>query len=157
MKADLDQLARSLVSAWGCWSQTLTADGRRLAYVSDRRGVTGLWVQDIEPSSGPGIARHIPLGPDPVITAHWSPDGRWLACSVAAGGGVRTEVWVVRPDGSAATRVAGPHAVLGPWTRQGHRLVVTAYRDATNRSLLIDAETGVAEELRSPRTELRLA
>ncbi len=147
MRAGLDQLARNLVSAWGCWAPTLTADGRRLAYVSDRNGVTGLWVRDVEPSGHHGVAHEIPLGPDPVVSAHWSPDGRWLACAVAAGGGVRTEVWVVRPDGSAAVRVAEAHAALGPWARHGHRLVVTAYRDATNRCLLVDAETGAAEEL----------
>ena len=32
----------------------------------------------------------IPLSADPVIDVSWSADGRWLACTVATGGGVRT-------------------------------------------------------------------
>ena len=51
------------------------------------------------------------------------PTAQWLACSVATGGGVRSEVWVVRPDGVGGRRVAGRdgrHAVLGPWARRGH-------------------------------------
>jgi acetyl esterase/lipase len=47
---------------------------------------------------------------------------------VATDGGVRTQVWVVRPDGTDARRIAGDadtHAELGPWTRSGHRFVVT--------------------------------
>jgi dipeptidyl aminopeptidase/acylaminoacyl peptidase len=80
-----------------------------------------------------------------VVAAHWSPDGRWLAFSVATGGGVKTEVWVVRPDGSGARRLAGnpSHAVLGPWKRTGHRLVVTVTgADGVSASLLVDPGSG---------------
>ncbi|HVH22079.1 MAG TPA: prolyl oligopeptidase family serine peptidase, partial [Pseudonocardia sp.] len=54
--------------------------------------------------------------------------GVWLACALATDGGVRTQVWVVRPDGRDARLIAGgpqQHAELGPWTRSGHRFVVT--------------------------------
>ena len=48
---------------------------------------------------------------------------------VATGGGVRTQVWVVRPDGTDARlrRRLGEtlHAELGPWTRSGHRVSVS--------------------------------
>src|SRR5207302_9492303 len=86
------------------------------------------------------------------VGAKWSPDGRWLAASVATGGGVRTEVWVVRPDDRSARRVAGgdQHAELGAWARIGHRLVVTLCGDLPgqpNRCVLIDAETGEQESL----------
>ena len=62
-------------------------------------------------------ARHLPLSADPVVSVRWAADSRWLACEVATDGGVRTAVWVVRPDGSDARRVAGDadeHAELGP-------------------------------------------
>lgn len=175
-------LARELVEAWGAWAPTLTTDGSRVAFVSDRNGAPQLWVQDV-PSSGfalhgeseqalghtvqskaggappahPGGAEAaapapvcLVLSDDPVVSVHWSPDGQWLACSVATGGGVRTEVWVVRPDGRDARRVAGgdQHAVLGPWARHGHALVVTLCSDeahAPNECMLIDPHTGDAE------------
>ena len=70
----------------------------------------------------------ITLSGDPVVSVHWSADGVWLACALATDGGVRTQVWVVRPDGRDARLIAGgpqQHAELGPWTRSGHRFVVT--------------------------------
>ena len=82
-------------------------------------------------------ARRIPLSADPVIEVSWSADSRWLACLVATDGGVRTQVWVVKPDGSEARRIAGDHvdhAELGPWTRSGHRVVVTYPSPAPGRS-----------------------
>ena len=92
-------------------------------------------MQDLPPvnaASAAGEPTLLWLSPDPVLAVRWSPDGEWLGVAVASGGGVRTEVWVVRPDGTHARRVAGgpigegrlQHANLGPWLRHGHRLVV---------------------------------
>jgi dipeptidyl aminopeptidase/acylaminoacyl peptidase len=143
-------LAAELVAAWGCWGPTLTYDGRRMAFVSDRNGSPELWIQDLDPV-GLEPARVV-LSEDPVVEAKWSPDGRWLAASVATGGGVRTEVWVVRPDGGGARRVAGgdQHAELGAWARVGHRLIVTLCGDLPgqpNRCVLIDPEAGEQEPI----------
>lgn len=137
----VEQLARGLVGAWGCWAPTLTPDGARVAFVSDRSGSPELWVQDVSPEAR---ARRIVLSADPVLAVHWSPDAQWLACSVATGGGVRSEVWVVRPDGTDARRVAGGdrHAVLGPWAREGHDLVVTISGEGPNECVLIDPVSG---------------
>lgn len=143
-------LTAVLVNAWGCWGPTLTPDGSRVAYVSDRNGFPQLWVQDIRPGARP---HPIALSDDPVLAVRWSADGQWLSCSVATNGGVRTQVWVVRPDGTGAQRVAGDpaqHAVLGPWTRSGHRLVVClAPRDVAGntRAVLIDPATGISSPL----------
>lgn len=151
LAGDLGNLADELVDAWGCWAPTLTPDGSRMAYVSDRRGTPELWVEPVDGVASPTV---VPLSDDPVVTVRWSPDGQWLAASVATGGGVRSEVWVVRPDGSGRRRVAGApgHAVIGPWARKGHRLVVTIRgtdgRDG-NRCVLVDADTGDEEELAS--------
>jgi acetyl esterase/lipase len=168
VRGALDSLATDLVDAWGCWGPTLTADGRQMAYVSDRSGVPALWVQANEegsadpgadpaadPGSGPEPHRLF-LSADPVLAAHWSPDGTWVACGVASGGGVRSEVWVVRPDGTDGRPVVGGdgrHAVLGPWARRGHRLTVTVHEDedgrvgGTNRCMLLDPVTGTSEDL----------
>jgi dipeptidyl aminopeptidase/acylaminoacyl peptidase len=147
---DLAGLARQLVGAWGCWAPSLTADGLQVAYVSDRGGQPELWLQPTNPEQGP--PRRLHLSDDPVLGARWSPDGNWLACSVATGGGVRSEVWVVRPDGSDAHRVAGvpEHAILGPWSRSGHHLVITVcgdHNDEDNCSLLFNPVTGARQAL----------
>ena len=123
------QLAEQLVDAWGSWAPTLSPDCDRIAFVSDRSGTPCLWVQDL-PAPGSTVQPEptmIKISDDPVIAVSWSADGGWLACSLATGGGVRTQVWVVRPDGSDARLIAGGadrHAELGPWTRSGHRVVV---------------------------------
>ena len=122
-------LAEQLVDAWGSWAPTLSPDCDRIAFVSDRSGTPCLWVQDL-PAPGSTVQPEptmIKISDDPVIAVSWSADGGWLACSLATGGGVRTQVWVVRPNGSDARLIAGGadrHAELGPWTRSGHRVVV---------------------------------
>ena len=135
MSADLDAaalLGDALVDAWGSWGPTLSPDCRRLAFVSDRGGPPEVWVQGLPQEGGeaPAGAARIALGEDPAVAVSWSADGAWLACCLATGGGVRTQVWVVRPDGRDARRLAGSadeHAELGPWTRSGHRVVVTIH------------------------------
>jgi dipeptidyl aminopeptidase/acylaminoacyl peptidase len=147
---DVAALAVDLTGAWGCWAPTLTYDGRRMAFVSDRRGTPELWVEAVDGDEPPTV---VAVSDDPVLAVRWSPDGSWLSCSVATGGGVRSEVWVVRPDGSQRRRLAGApgHAVLGPWARRGHRLVVTMSDEGGgveavgNRCVLFDAGTGEEE------------
>jgi len=145
--SDLADLADELVAAWGCWAPTLTHDGRRMAFVSDRRGTPELWVEAVDGVQPPSV---VEISEDPVLGVRWSPDGTWLACSIATGGGVRSEVWVVRPDGSEGRRVAGApgHAAMGPWVRRGHRFVVTISdedEERGNRCILVDAGTGEQE------------
>src|SRR6185312_14717415 len=50
----------------GSWSPTLSPDGRRSAYVSDRGGMPQVWVE-------PGSV--VPTGSSPVIAVRWSPCG----------------------------------------------------------------------------------
>ena len=141
------------MDAWGSWGPTMTPDGMRIAFISDRSGSPEVWVQDVVPEGEPPAATRIPLSADPVLQVSWSADSRWLACVVATDGGVRTQVWVVRPDGSDARRIAGDrdeHAELGPWTRSGHRVVVTLPSPGEGqptRSFLADPRTGRLDEL----------
>jgi dipeptidyl aminopeptidase/acylaminoacyl peptidase len=85
-------------SGGGSWSPTLSPDGRRTAYISDRGGRPQVWIH-------PGSV--VETGPSPVTAVRWSPGGDWLACEAAPGGAPRHEVWLVRPDGSGLHQVAG--------------------------------------------------
>ncbi len=148
-----DALVDDLVHAWGSWGPTMTPDARRVAFISDRSGLPQLWVQDVDSLGSEPVARHVPLSDDPVVSVSWAADSRWLACAVATDGGVRTQVWVVRPDGTDARRIAGgaeEHAELGPWTRSGHRVVVTLPSPVPDRptcSFLADPATGRLDPL----------
>ena len=146
--ADRADLADTLVDAWGSWGPTLDPACRRIAFVSDRSGTPRVWVDDLPADGWPPSPSMISLSDDPVVSVSWSADGAWLACCVATDGGVRTQVWVVRPDGTGARRLAGSreeHAELGPWTRSGHRVVVTVpgeQADAPTTSYLADPVSG---------------
>ncbi|GAA2753822.1 S9 family peptidase [Amnibacterium kyonggiense] len=147
------RLGDELVGVWGSWCPTMTPDAKRVAFISDRSGAPEVWVQEVVLTGEAPPAQRIPLSADPVIAVSWSADSRWLACTVATDGGVRTQVWVVRPDGSEARRIAGDHdehAELGPWTRSGHRVVVTFPSPAPGRptrSFLADPRTGRLDPL----------
>jgi dipeptidyl aminopeptidase/acylaminoacyl peptidase len=147
------RLGTDLVDAWGSWCPTMTPDARRVAFISDRSGTPEVWVQEVVLQGEAPPPTRIPLSADPVIKVSWSADSRWLACTVATDGGVRTQVWVVRPDGTEARRIAGDHvehAELGPWTRSGHRVVVTYPSLGPGRptqSFLADPWTGRLDPL----------
>jgi dipeptidyl aminopeptidase/acylaminoacyl peptidase len=153
MVDDAVALAHDLVDAWGSWGPNMTPDALRVAFISDRSGVPQLWVQDVVLDGPPPPARHLPLSDDPVLAVRWAADSGWLTCAVATDGGVRTQIWVVRPDGSDARRIAGDaetHAELGPWTRSGHRFVVTLPGTSPGqptRSYLADPLTGRLDPL----------
>lgn len=142
-----------LVDAWGSWNPTMTPDAERVAFISDRSGIPQVWVHEVVTSGEIPVARRVVFCDDPVISVTWSADGAWLACAVATDGGVRSQVWVVRPDGTDARRIAGDrdhHAELGPWTRSGHRVVVTIPSGEVGeptRTFLVEPVTGHAEPL----------
>ncbi|NQX12707.1 S9 family peptidase [Microbacteriaceae bacterium VKM Ac-2855] len=150
---DAERLGHELVEAWGSWGPTMTPDAGRVAFISDRAGTPEVWVQEVVASGPVPEAMCIRFTEDPVIEVSWSADSAWLACLVATDGGVRTQVWVVRPDGTDAKRIAGSrdaHAELGPWTRSGHHVTVTipsAEPDQPTRSFLIDPATGERQSL----------
>ncbi|MFJ6155055.1 S9 family peptidase [Micromonospora profundi] len=115
-------------------------DGLRVAFLSDRAGTPGVWVRDVNASE----AVAVPTGDEPVLAVSWSPDGQWLACVVAPGGAPRTELWVLRPDGTRRRQVAGfgrHSASLSGWLPGGALMAVTETAER-GTALLIDAGTG---------------
>jgi prolyl oligopeptidase PreP (S9A serine peptidase family) len=99
------------------WSPALAPDGTALAYVSDREGAPRVVVRHVHD----GQERILDTGPASVLAVRWSVDGGWLALLAAPGGGPRTQVWVLRPDGSDLRQLgADPDGatLLGPWSHR---------------------------------------
>ncbi|MCJ1715151.1 prolyl oligopeptidase family serine peptidase [Curtobacterium sp. VKM Ac-2922] len=149
----MTHLGDALTAAWGSWGPTMTRNARRVAFVSDRHGVPEVFVQDVVVDGTPSEPMRIRLSEDPVIRVSWSSDGEWLAVAIATDGGVKQQVWVVRPDGTDAAQIAGSryqHAELGPWSRSGHRVVITlpsTEPEQPTRAYLVDPVSGDRDDL----------
>src|SRR5262249_46417102 len=127
-------------------SPTFSPDGRRLAFVSDQTGVPQVWVTAID-----GVASlQVTQGGDPVGRVVWSPDGDWLAFSLAPDGGMNTQIYVVRPDGTGLRRLTegGKETNnLGDWTHDGRRITMGSNRAdrAAIDAYIVDPASGERE------------
>src|ERR1700730_12704147 len=84
-----------------CGSPAFSPDGLQIAFVSNLSGLPQVWTVDADG----GWPQPVTALDEQVGQVRGSPDGRWLAFSVAPGGGMNTQVYVVRPDGKELRRV----------------------------------------------------
>lgn len=102
---------------------TFSPDGKRVAFISNMSGIPQIWTV----SSSSGWPTQVTAFDDPVSGVQWSPDGEWLAFSVAPGGGMNTQVYLARPDGSGLKRITAggkENNNLGLWDHDGRRLML---------------------------------
>jgi dipeptidyl aminopeptidase/acylaminoacyl peptidase len=131
-----------------CWSPTFSPDGGRVAFVSNLGGLPQVWAV----GAGGGWPEPVTALDDQVQGVAWSPSGEWLAFSLAPGGGMNTQVYLVRPDGTGLRRITDggkENNWLGEWTHDGRQLAVASNRRDPQAmdAYLFDLESG----------ELRLA
>jgi dipeptidyl aminopeptidase/acylaminoacyl peptidase len=110
-------MKHGFASATAAWSPALSPEGARVAYCSDRDGAPRVWLHDRERGTDQPLAN----APESAQRVEWSVDGEWLALLVAPQGSPRTQVWVVRVDGTGLREVGGsPEGAtyLGPWTHE---------------------------------------
>ena len=106
----------------GAWCPSLSPDGHRIAYVTDRSGLPRLEVAHLDPAGRRADETPRLVSPlhQEVVSAAWSPDGEWLAYLVSPGGLIRAELHVIRPDGTDARVLAGTDSLAtvfaGCWT-----------------------------------------
>ena len=84
-----------------CYSPTFSPDGKQIAFVSDMTGVPQVWTVGVEG----GWPRQVTALDDQVGGVSWSPVGNWLAFSMALGGGMNQQVYVIRADGQKMKRL----------------------------------------------------
>lgn len=149
-----DKSPRRLVEALGrisaAFSPSLSPDGNRLAYVSNESGSPQVWLRQLAPGTAP--PRQLTRLPDPVGNVIWSPTGELLAYTVAPGGGLNTQIWLMKPDGTGPRRLTpggkDNNALYG-WTRDGRHVMVDTNKDnaAAREAALIDVESGQWQKL----------
>ena len=124
-----------------CWSPTFSPDGQTVAFISNMNGVPQIWTI---PKAG-GWPTLVTSLEDPVNSVKWSPNGKWLSFSMAPGGGMNQQIYIVRPDGSEITLLTdGGNETnrLGNWTSDGRKLMMSSNRRSPTSmdAYLIDIE-----------------
>lgn len=125
-----DELAASvalMAKIGSCSSPSFSPDGTRIAFVSDLTGIPQVWTVATE-GSWPELVTALD---DQVSAVVWSPDGAWLAFGLAPGGGMNSQIYLVRPDGTGLHRITDGGTVnnwLGEWTDDSRALTVSSNR-----------------------------
>lgn len=122
---DLTRAVTLMARIGRCISPSFSPDGKTLAFICDMSGVPQVWTA---PAEG-GWPNLVTTFEDPVSLVEWSPAGDWLAVSVAPGGGMNTQIYLVHPDGTRLQRyTAGgkDNNWLSAWTHDGSALMMSS-------------------------------
>lgn len=141
--SDVSALVERLGRVGRSTGATFSPDGKHLALISDLSGVPQIW---IVPASG-GWPRLVTSGSDPIGSVSWSPKGDWLAFSQLPGGGLNSQVYVIRPDGSGQRRLTDggkENNWLAQWSDDGRSLAIASNRRnaASMDAYLLDVASG---------------
>jgi len=124
---------------------SFSPDGRWLSVIANLSGVPQVYVI---PASG-GWPRMVTDGVDPVVSAVWSParGSEWLAITIAPGGGLNTQLFVVRSDGTGLRRLTDggqDNNAFNAWSEDGTKIYIDSNRrdPASRDSFVIDVASG---------------
>lgn len=112
-----------------CWSPSFSPDGTELAFVSDLTGSPQVWRT---PVAG-GFPAAVTAFEEQVSRVIWSPAGDRLAVKSAPGGGMNSQIDIVRPDGSDRRRVTAGgigNNWLGGWAKDGGAVFYSSNADS---------------------------
>ena len=124
---DLERSVALMAKICSATSPSFSPDAKTIAYVSNIGGVPQVWSVD----AAGGYPQQVTAFDDGVGQVEWSPDGKWLAFSLAPGGGMNVQVYLVRPDGTDVKRLTDGGKEtngLGPWSDDGALLGTTSNR-----------------------------
>jgi len=124
-------------------SPSFSPDGKWVSFISNMSGSPQVWVV---PSEG-GYPRMVTNGDDPVTEQQWSPASDWIALGIAPGGGLNTQIYVVKPDGTGTkllTLGGSDNNGLNAWTEDGKRIAIDSSRNdpASRDSFMVDVASG---------------
>ena len=143
--AELSERVSRMARIGAVTAPSFSPDGRSLSVISNVSGTPQVYVL---PATG-GWPRMITDAADPVVGAEWSPapGSDWLAITIAPGGGLNTQVYVVRADGTGLRRLTDggqDNNAFNAWSDDGTKIYIDSNRrdPASRDSFVIDAATG---------------
>ena len=122
---DLESSVELMAKTGSCTTPSFSPDGKRIAFLSNISGSPQIWTV----AAAGGWPVQVTALNDPVASISWSPDGNWLAFTLAPGGGMNTQVYLIRPDGTGMRRLtAGGKETnrAGIWSNDGKWLAWTS-------------------------------
>jgi dipeptidyl aminopeptidase/acylaminoacyl peptidase len=124
-------------------SPRFSPDGKWVSFISNMSGSPQVW---IVPSGG-GYPRMVTNGDDPVTEQQWSPASDWIAVGIAPGGGLNTQIYVVKADGTGMkllTEGGQDNNGFDAWTHDGKRIAIDSSRNdpASRDSFMVDVASG---------------
>jgi dipeptidyl aminopeptidase/acylaminoacyl peptidase len=142
-KTDLAASVARMARVGSATSPSFSPDGKWVSFISNISGSPQVWVVPVEG----GYPRMVTNGDDPVTQAEWSPASDWIALTFAPGGGLNTQVYVVKPDGTGMkllTQGGKDNNGFDDWTEDGKRIAIDSNRDdpASRDSFMIDLAAG---------------
>ena len=127
---------------------SFSPDGKWVSFISNMSGSPQVWVV---PAEG-GYPRMVTNGDDPVTQAQWAPAGDWIAISIAPGGGLNTQVYVLKPDGTGTkllTQGGKDNNGFDGWTDDGKQIAIDSSRNdpASRDSFMVDVASGETRQV----------
>src|SRR4029079_12796224 len=98
---DLERSVSAMVRIGFCANPNFSPAGKRIAFISNMTGTPQIFTV----ATAGGWPEQVTAHEDPLGGVSWSPEGSWLAFSLAPGGGMNQQVYLARPDGSGVKRL----------------------------------------------------
>jgi dipeptidyl aminopeptidase/acylaminoacyl peptidase len=127
--SDLEEMVVRMAKIGSCSSPSFSPDGKRLAVICNLSGLPQIWTVAAD---GSGWPRLVTALDDQVSDVLWSPtDPDLLAFTLAPGGGLNEQIYLVRPDGQGMRRLTEGGKVnnnLAGWSPDGKLLLLGSNR-----------------------------
>jgi dipeptidyl aminopeptidase/acylaminoacyl peptidase len=141
-----DNLAEqvALMGAIGfSYGGVFSPEGERIAFVTNASGVPNVWIADADG----GKLRQVTESEDQVGSVSWSPTGDTLAIDIAPGGGLNSQIYLMRADGGKLRMITAGGEVnnwLNDWSDDGRYLSYSSSAESENGMdcWLHDTQTG---------------
>jgi len=118
---ELTAKIEAMAKVGACYSPSFSPDGSEIAFISNISGIPQLWKI---PSTG-GWPIQLTNFNDPVSNAIWSPKGNKIAFQLAPGGGMNSQIYTIKADGSEIERITSggkSNNWMGNWSDDGNYL-----------------------------------